>query len=63
MIPSIKATLAQRYPQKAAEDKQKKHTHDSIALAEIVPAPPRRKLIEVTTNSAKNKTPPELPTS
>jgi hypothetical protein len=29
----------------------------------MVPAPPNNKLIVVTTNSARNKTPPELPTS
>lgn len=34
-----------------------------MALADIVPAPPRIKLMEVTTNSAKNKTPPLLPTN
>ena len=62
-MPSIMATRPTRYPQKAVIDKQKKVAHDSIALAEIVPAPPNIRLIDVTTNSARNKIPPELPTS
>ena len=62
-MPSIIATLPTRYPQKAVIDRQKNVAHDSMALAEIVPAPPKIRLIDVTTNSARNKIPPELPTS
>mmetsp|Transcript_10472 Transcript_10472/g.15254 ORF Transcript_10472/g.15254 Transcript_10472/m.15254 type:complete len:138 (+) Transcript_10472:131-544(+) len=62
-MPSINATRAKRYPQKAVEDKMKKTPQDSIAEAETVPAPPRIKLMDVTTNSARKRTPPELPTS
>lgn len=58
------ATRPNRYPQKAVVDRQKNVPHDSIALLEILkPAPPKTKLIAVTTNSAKNNTPPELPMS
>jgi hypothetical protein len=62
-MPSMIATRPKIYPQKAVTERQKKVPQDSIALAEIVPAPPSTKLMEVTTNSAKNNTPPELPTS
>jgi len=63
IIPSIRATLPKRYPQNAVDERQKKRPHDSTELADIVPAPPKRKLMEVTINSARNKTPPELPRS
>lgn len=49
-------------PKKAVEERQMKHPQDSIAEAEIVPAPPRTKDTDVTINSARNTTPPELPT-
>lgn len=51
-IPSINATLPNKYPQNEVSERQKKHPQDSMALAEIVPAPPRTRLIEVTMNSA-----------
>mmetsp|Transcript_11615 Transcript_11615/g.32056 ORF Transcript_11615/g.32056 Transcript_11615/m.32056 type:complete len:265 (-) Transcript_11615:398-1192(-) len=62
-MPSITATRPKRYPQKHVAERQKKVAQDSIADAEIVPAPPKMRLTDVTTNSAKNSTPPELPTS
>ena len=62
-IASNMATRPTRYPQKAVIERQKKVAQDSIALAEMVPAPPNIRLIDVTTNSARNKIPPELPTS
>ena len=62
-IPSMTAIRPNKYPQNAVIERQKNVPHDSIALAEIVPAPPRMRLIDVTTNSARNKIPPELPIS
>jgi hypothetical protein len=59
----MRATLANTYPQNEADERQKKVHQDSIADAEMVPAPPKTKLTEVTTNSARNKMPPEDPTS
>mmetsp|Transcript_10909 Transcript_10909/g.16701 ORF Transcript_10909/g.16701 Transcript_10909/m.16701 type:complete len:243 (-) Transcript_10909:12-740(-) len=60
-IPSISATRAKIYPQNAAVDKQKKQPQDSNADDEIVPAPPKTRLTDVTRTSAKKRTPPELP--
>ena len=62
LMPSIRATLANRWPQNAVQARQTKHTQDSIADAEIVPAPPSTRETDVTINSARNKIPPELPT-
>jgi hypothetical protein len=62
-IPSVTATRPKRYPKKLVDDSKKNVPQDSMALAEIVPAPPKIRLIDVTTNSAKNRIPPLLPIS
>ena len=63
IMPSMRATLPNKYPQNAVDERTKKQLHDSTEDAEIVPAPPKMKLMDVTTNSARNRTPPELPRS
>lgn len=60
---STRATLAKRYPTNDVAERKKKVIQLSTALVEIVAAPPRSKLMVVTTNSARNKIPPELPTN
>ena len=60
---STRATLANKYPTKEVADMKKNVIQLSTALVDIVAAPPSSKLIVVTTNSARNRMPPELPTN
>ena len=62
-IPSSNPNLADRKPQSDVEERHKNVIHDSIALVVTVAAPPSKRLIVVTMNSAKNRIPPEDPTN
>lgn len=62
-MPSSIPNLANTNPQNEVLARQKKVIHDSSAREVTVAAPPRRRLMAVTTNSAKNMIPPELPRS
>lgn len=61
--PSKRPNRAKTKPKNAVDDKQKKVIQDSRALEVTVAAPPRSRLIAVTTNSARKNIPPELPTN
>lgn len=62
-IPSNSPRRADRKPHNDVEERHKNVIHDSIALDVTVAAPPSRRLIVVTMNSAKNRTPPLDPTN
>lgn len=62
-IPSSNPNRADKKPQSDVDDRHKNVIHDSIALVVTVAAPPSKRLIVVTINSAKNRTPPEEPTN
>ena len=62
-MPSSSPNLADRKPQSDVEERHKNVIHDSIALVVTVAAPPSKRLIVVTMNSAKNRIPPEDPTN
>mmetsp|Transcript_5285 Transcript_5285/g.7799 ORF Transcript_5285/g.7799 Transcript_5285/m.7799 type:complete len:86 (+) Transcript_5285:108-365(+) len=60
-IPSRRPILENKKPQNAALDKLPKTNQLSTALVEIVATPPSKKLMDVTINSARKKTPPDDP--
>ncbi len=62
-IPSNNPSRADRNPQSDVDERHKNVIHDSIARVVTVAAPPSRRLIVVTMNSAKNRIPPEDPTN